>query len=155
MLLHVEMVNKLSKEIKETRKKYRLSLAQFGAMVGAPATSIKRWEEEVTPQERFVFQIVLVLGLIKNPDEIFFDLGRQGVKFNKKHWDGFANLIKSANVGLNAAKEAHLPEPEIAGALVSGIKGLLALITGSFVAKNPLGARVYPELATRIANLLK
>ena len=149
------MVNNLPKEIRRVRDKYRLSLAQFGIMVGAPATSVKRWEEDIRPQERFFFQIILVLGLIKNPDEIFFDLGRQGIQLNKKHWDGFANLVKDAGNSLDVAKEAGLPEPEIDTALVSGIKGLLALITGAFVAKNPLGARIYPVLAAKIANLLK
>ena len=149
------MVNNLSEEIRRVRDKYQLSMAQFGIMVGAPATSVKRWEEDVRPQERFFFQIILVLGLIENPDEIFFDLGRQGIQLNKKHWDGFANLVKGAKNSLDVAKEAGFPEPEIDSALVSGIQGLLALITGAFVAKNPLGARIYPVLAAKIANLLK
>ncbi|MCD6185693.1 MAG: hypothetical protein J7K84_07885 [Deltaproteobacteria bacterium] len=149
------MLNILPKEIRLVREKYRLSMAQFGTMVGAPATSVKRWEEDVKPQERFFFQIILVLGLIENPDEIFFDLGRQGIKLNKKHWDGFANLVKGASNSLAVAKEAGLPEPEINSALVSGINGLLALITGAFAAKNSLGTRIYPALASKIANLLK
>ena len=149
------MVDNLSKKIKQIREKYQLSMAQFGSMVGAPATSVKRWEEDVKPQERFFFQIILVLGLIENPDEIFFDLGRQGIKLNKKHWDGFANLVKNVNNSLDIAKEAGLPEPEIDTALVSGIMGLLALIAGAFAVKNLLGNRLYPVLATKIANLLK
>ena len=149
------MVDNLSKKIRQIRKRYQLSMAQFGSMVGAPATSVKRWEEDVKPQERFFFQIILVLGLIENPDEIFFDLGRQGIKLNKKHWDGFANLVKNVNNSLDIAKEAGLPEPEIDTALVSGIMGLLALIAGAFAVKNLLGNRLYPVLATRIANLLK
>ena len=130
-------------------------MAQFGSMTGAPATSVKRWEENVKPQERFFFQIILVLGLVKNSDEIFFDLGRQGIKLNKKHWDGFANLVKGATNSLDIAKEAGFPEPEINTALVSGIKGMLALIAGAFAAKNSLGNRLYPALAEKIANLLK
>ena len=149
------MVDNLSKKIKQIRERYQLSMAQFGSMVGAPATSVKRWEEDVKPQERFFFQIILVLGLIENPDEIFFDLGRQGIKLNKKHWDGFANLVKNVNNSLDIAKEAGLPEPEIDTALVSGIMGLLALIAGAFAVKNLLGNRLYPVLATKIANLLK
>ncbi len=149
------MVDNLSKKIKQIREKYQLSMAQFGSMVGAPATSVKRWEEDVKPQERFFFQIILVLGLIENPDEIFFDLGRQGIKLNKKHWDGFANLVKNVNNSLDIAKEAGLPEPDIDTALVSGIMGLLALIAGAFAVKNLLGNRLYPVLATKIANLLK
>ena len=149
------MITNLHKEIKRVRKKYRLSMAQFGSMTGAPATSVKRWEENVKPQERFFFQIILVLGLVKNSDEIFFDLGRQGIQLNKKHWDGFANLVKGATNSLDIAKEAGLPEPEINTALVSGIKGMLALIAGAFAAKNSLGNRLYPALAEKIANLLK
>ncbi|MBL0717500.1 MAG: hypothetical protein JJV89_05575 [Desulfosarcina sp.] len=149
------MITNLHKEIRRVRKKYRLSMAQFGSMTGAPATSVKRWEENVKPQERFFFQIILVLGLVKNSDEIFFDLGRQGIQLNKKHWDGFANLVKGATNSLDVAKEAGLPEPEINTALVSGIKGMLALIAGAFAAKNSLGNRLYPALAEKIANLLK
>ncbi len=149
------MVDNLSKKIRQIRERYQLSMAQFGSMVGAPATSVKRWEEDVKPQERFFFQIILVLGLIENSDEIFFDLGRQGIKLNKKHWDGFANLVKDVSNSLDIAKEAELPEPEIDTALISGIKGLLALIAGAFAVKNLLGNRLYPVLATKIANLLK
>jgi len=149
------MINDLHRKIRLIREKYHLSMAQFGSMTGAPATSVKRWEEDVRPQERFFFQIILVLGLIENPDEIFFDLGRQGIKLNKKHWDGFANLVKDASNSLDVAKEAGLPEPKINTALVSGIKGLLALIAGAFAAKNQLGNRLYPALASKIANLLK
>ncbi|MCD4718534.1 MAG: helix-turn-helix transcriptional regulator [Desulfobacula sp.] len=149
------MLEQFGREIKKERERFKLSLAQFGSLVGAPAVSVKRWEQGVKPQERFVFQIVLVLGLINDPDEIFFDLGRQGIVLDEKHWEGFASLVKAAKKSLAAAKETGLPEPDVAGALVAGIFGLLSLIATAFATKNMLGAKACSSFATRIAQFLK
>ncbi|WP_419657294.1 uncharacterized protein Dvar_64290 [Desulfosarcina variabilis str. Montpellier] len=145
----------LSKEIAAIRTRYGLSLAQFGSMVGAPATSVKRWEAGVDPREQFFFQLYLVVGLIKDPDEIFYDLGRQGIQLTKAQWDVFASLIKTADRSIDVASEIGLDSPEVGQALVTGVRGLLTLIAGSFAAKNELGGKVCASLATRIATLLK
>jgi hypothetical protein len=145
----------LSKEIAAIRARYGLSLAQFGSLVGAPATSVKRWEEGVAPRESFFFQLYLVVGLIKDPDEVFFDLGRQGIGLNESHWDVFATLVKSADRSIAVASEIGLDGPEVGQTLVTGVRGLLTLIAGAFAAKNELGEKVCASLATRIATLLK
>ncbi len=145
----------LSKEIAAMRTRYGLSLAQFGSLVGAPATSVKRWEAGVGPREPFFFQLYLVLGLIKNPDEIFYDLGRQGVSLKKSQWDVFAGLVKGADRSIEVADEIGLDSPEVGQTLITGIRGLLTLIAGSFAAKNALGEKVSASLATRIATFLK
>lgn len=149
------MDNKLSDMIPAIRKRYGLSLAQFGSLVGAPAPSVKRWEEGVDPRESFFFQLYLVVGLISDPDEVFFDLGRQGVRLNKNHWDVFAALVKGADRSIDVAKEIGLDTPEVSQTLVTGVRGLLTLIAGSFAVKKALGGRVCETLATRIATLLK
>ncbi|BBO84060.1 hypothetical protein DSCO28_46260 [Desulfosarcina ovata subsp. sediminis] len=145
----------LSKEIADIRARYGLSLAQFGTLVGAPATSVKRWEAGVDPREQFFFQLYLVVGLIKDPDEVFYDLGRQGISLNKAQWDVFANLVKGADHSIDLAAEIGLDSPEVGQALVTGVRGLLTLIAGSFAAKNALGDKFSASLATRIATLLK
>ena len=145
----------LSKEIAAIRKRYGLSLAQFGSLVGAPATSVKRWEAGVDPREQFFFQLYLVVGLIRDPEEIFYDLGRQGIVLDKSRWDVFAGLVQSADRSIDVASEIGLDSPEVGQALVTGVRGLLTLIAGSFAAKNKLGERVSAALATRIATLLK
>ena len=94
----------LSKEISGIRARYGLSLAQFGSLVGAPATSVKRWEAGVDPREQFFFQLYLVVGLIKGPDEVFYDLGRQGILLDKAQWDVFATLIKGADRSIDVAE---------------------------------------------------
>ena len=149
------MLEQSGQEIKKIRGRFKLSLAQFGSLVGAPAISVKRWEQGVKPRERFIFQIVLVLGLINDPDEVYYDLGRQGIVLEKKHWEGFASLVKAAKKSLVAAKEADLPGPNVDGALVAGIFGLLSLIATAFAAKNMLGAKACSAFATRIAQFLK
>ena len=149
------MLEQFDQEIKKVRNRFKLSLAQFGSLVGAPAITVKRWEQGVKPQERFVFQTVLVLGLINDPDEIFFDLGRQGIVLDKKHWEGFAGLVKAAQKSLVTAKETNLPEPDVDGTLVAGVSGLLSLIATAFAAKNTLGAKASTSFATRIAQFLK
>lgn len=149
------MQDQLSQEIIETRKRFNLSLAQFGSFVGAPAVSVKRWEQGVKPQERFIFQIILVLGLINDPNEIFFDLGRQGIMLNKNHWEGFAGLVKAAKRSLLTAEETDLPLPDVGGTLVAGISGLLSLIASAFAAKNKLGTKARTSFATRVAQFLK
>jgi hypothetical protein len=148
-------IDHLADEINRVLWTYGLSLAQFGAMVGAPAPSVKRWREGVQPQERYLFQIILVLGLIKNAESVFFDLGRQGLKPQPTHWESFAMLIEGAKKSMAAAEEAGLPTPDVSAAIVSGVKGLLALIAGAFTSKHPLGGRIKSELATRIGNFLK
>jgi hypothetical protein len=145
----------LNKEIVAVRNRFGLSLAQFGSLVGAPATSVKRWEAGVDPREQSFFQLYLVLGLIKNPDEIFYDLGRQGVQLKKSRWDVFAGLIKGADRSIDVAGEIGLDSPEVAQTLVTGVRGLLTLIAGSFAAKNSLGEKIGASLATRIATFLK
>jgi transcriptional regulator with XRE-family HTH domain len=145
----------LNKEIAAIRARYGLSLAQFGSLVGAPATSVKRWEAGVDPREQFFFQLYLVLGLIKNPDEIFYDLGRQGVQLNKSQWDVFAGLVKGADRSIDLAGDIGLDSPSVGQTLVTGVRGLLALIAGSFAAKNSLGEKISASLATRIATFLK
>jgi transcriptional regulator with XRE-family HTH domain len=145
----------LSDEIAAIRARYGLSLAQFGSLVGAPATSVKRWEAGVDPREQFFFQLYLVVGLIKNPDEVFYDLGRQGILLEKAQWDVFAALVKGADRSIDVSAEIGLDSPEVGQALVTGIRGLLTLIAGSFAAKNALGEKVSASLATRIATLLK
>jgi transcriptional regulator with XRE-family HTH domain len=145
----------LDKEIAAIRTRYGLSLAQFGSLVGAPATSVKRWEAGVDPREQFFFQLSPVLGLIKNPDEIFYDLGRQGVQLNPSQWDVFAGLVKGADRSIDVAGEIGLDSPEVGQTLVTGVRGLLTLIAGSFAAKNSLGEKISASLATRIATFLK
>ncbi len=149
------METKLDAQISDIRMRYGLSLAQFGSLVGAPATSIKRWEEGVAPREQFFFQLHLVIGLIQSPDEIFFDLARQGVDLNKAHWDIFASLIKGAGQSIEVAGEIGLDSPEVGQTLVTGVRGLLTLIAGSFAARNALGEKLCSSLATRIAAFLK
>ena len=149
------MLEQFDQKIKKVRERFKLSLAQFGSLVGAPAITVKRWEEGVKPQERFVFQTILVLGLINDPDEVFFDLGRQGILLDEKHWEGFASLVKAAQKSLVAAQETNLPEPDVDGALVAGIYGLLSLIATAFAAKDMLGAKASSSFATRIAQFLK
>lgn len=145
----------LDVEITKIRSRYGLSLAQFGSLVGAPAISVKRWEEGVDPREQFFFQLYLVAGLIRNPDEVFFDLGRQGIQLEKAHWNVFSDLIKAADRSLDVADEIGLESPEVGQTLVTGVRGLLALIAGAFAAKTPLGEKVSAAMATRIAMLLK
>jgi transcriptional regulator with XRE-family HTH domain len=146
---------KLSEEIAAIRTRYGLSLAQFGSLAGAPATSVKRWESGVDPREQFFFQLYLVVGLIKNPDEVFYDLERQGIHINKDQWDAFATLVKASDRGIDVASEIGLDSPELGQTLVTGVRGLLTLIAGAFAAKNRLGEKVSTALATRIATLLK
>lgn len=145
----------LRREIAVIRARYGLSLAQFGSLVGAPATSVKRWEEGVAPREPFFFQLYLVVGLIKDPDEVFYDLGRQGIGLNEAHWNVFATLVKAADRSIDVAGEIGLEAPEVGQSLVTGVRGLLTLIAGSFAAKNALGEKICGALATRIATLLK
>ena len=145
----------LSREIAAIRSRYGLSLAQFGSLVGAPATSVKRWEEGVAPREPHFFQLYLVVGLIKDPDEVFYDLGRQGIVLNEAHWEVFATLVKSADRSIAVAPEIGLEAPDVGQTLVTGVRGLLTLIAGAFAAKNALGEKVCASLATRIATLLK
>lgn len=149
------MNDKLCDMIPAIRKRYGLSLSQFGSLVGAPATSVKRWEEGVDPREPVFFQLYLIAGLITNPDEVFFDLGRQGIRLDKNHWDVFAALVKGADRSIDVAGEIGLDRPDVAQTLVTGVRGLLTLIAGHFATKNPLGGRVCEALATRIATLLK
>jgi hypothetical protein len=146
---------KLCDEILHIRNRYGLSLAQFGSLVGAPATSVKRWEEGVEPREQFFFQLYLVVGLVKNPDEVFFDLGRHGVRINPSHWDVFAGLIRGADRSIDVADEIGLDTPAVADTLTTGVRGLLTLIAQSFAAKNAMGEKIAATLATRIATLLK
>ena len=145
----------LNPEIAAIRLRYGLSLAQFGSLVGAPAASVKRWEEGVAPREQFFFQLYLVIGLIKNPDDVFFDLGRQGIQLDKTRWEVFAGLVKGADRSIELAGEIGLESPEVAQTLVTGVRGLLTLIAGAFAAKNPLGNKMSANLATRIATFLK
>jgi transcriptional regulator with XRE-family HTH domain len=149
------MQTSLGKQIAAIRTRYNLSLAQFGSLVGAPATSVKRWEEGVEPRERFFFQLYLVLGLINDPDEVFFDLGRQGILLNQDHWKAFADLVKGADRSIEVSGEIGLDSPEVGPALITGVRGLLTLIAGTFAAKNALGEKFCASLATRIATLLK
>jgi transcriptional regulator with XRE-family HTH domain len=145
---------KLSREIAAVRNRYGLSLAQFGSLVGAPATSVKRWEAGVDPREQFFFQLYLVVGLVKDPDEVYYDLGRQGIPLNKEQWDVFATLVKAADRSIDVASEIGLDSPEVGQTLVTGVRGLLTLIAGSFAAKNRLGEKVGAALSTRVATLL-
>jgi hypothetical protein len=149
------MDNKLCDMLPAVRERFGLSLAQMGSLVGAPATSVKRWEQGVDPREPVFFQLYLVLGLIRNPDDVFFDLGRQGVQLDKNHWDVFADLVKGADRSIDVAREIGLDAPEVAQTLITGIRGLLTLIAGSFAAKNALGDKMCATLATRIATFLK
>ena len=115
------MLEQFDQEIKKVRERFKLSLAQFGSLVGAPAITVKRWEQGVKPQERFVFQTVLVLGLINDPDEVFFDLGRQGIVLDKKTLGGICRSYQSGTQkSLVTAEETNLPEPDVDGALVAG-----------------------------------
>jgi len=143
-----------NQEIAAIRRRYGLSLAQFGSLVGAPATSVKRWEEGVAPRESVLFQLYLVIGLIRHPDDVYFDLGRQGIGLDKTRWDVFAALVKGADRGIELAGEIGLEAPDLAQTLVTGVRGLLALIAGAFAAKNALGDKVCASLATRIATFL-
>ena len=145
----------LSKEIATIRNRYNLSLAQFGSLVGAPATSVKRWEAGVDPRKQFFFQLYLVVGLVKDPDEVFYDLGRQGIPLNQDQWKVFATLIKAADRSIDVASEIGLDSPDVGQTLVTGVRGLLTLIAGSFAAKNRLGEKISASFATRIATLLK
>ena len=140
--------------IKSLREKYNLSLAQFGTMVGAPATSVKRWEEGLKPNERFVAQIILVAGLINVPDSIYYDLGRQGLNINKKHWDSFSSLIKSTKESLEIATELGVKSFEISSAVVSGVKGLLALITKALVPQKNITTNVSSLILKNIGGIL-
>lgn len=149
------MIKHFDIEIKKLREQFGLSLAQFGSMVGAPAITVKRWEEGRKPQKRFLFQTVLVLGLINDCRGVYYDLGRQGVILESKHWEGFENLIKGAKKSIETAREVGLPEPKVDGALVSGVMGLLGLIATSFAAKNELGVKASTRFATGIAEFLK
>ncbi len=149
------MIPDLKNEMTQLKTDYNLSLAQFGAMVGASAVSVKRWMEGVKPQEPYAFQIVLVLGLINDPEEVYYDLGRQGIEIQKTDWDGFAGLIDSAKRSIAVAAELGLPAPEINMAMVSGVKGLLSLIALKLAAGNPIGARFTSSLTTRVADFLK
>jgi len=142
-------------EIKEIREKYDLSLGQFGSLVGAPAISVKRWEEGIKPQERFFYQTILVIGLMGDSTEIFYDLGRQGIVLNKDHWDGFAGLITGAEKSISTAMELGFEKPKVDAAVVSGIKGLLRLIAAAFTSDNPLGTKASSSFETRIAGFLK
>lgn len=148
------MLEHVHNEIKKVRERFGLSLAQFGSLVGAPAITVKRWEEGRSPQRRFLFQTVLVLGLIEDHQAVYFDLGRQGIILNKKHWDGFAGLVTSARDSIETAKELGFATPKVDGTLVSGIMGLLSLIATAFAAKNEIGARASSSFATRIAEFL-
>ena len=149
------MTNQLCDEIAGIRNRYGLSLAQFGSLVGAPATSVKRWEEGVEPREQFFFQLYLVVGLVKNPDEVFFDLGRHGIKIHQSHWDVFAGLVRGADRSIDVANEIGLDTPAVADTLTTGVRGLLTIIAQSFAAKNAMGEKIAASLATRIAALLK
>jgi transcriptional regulator with XRE-family HTH domain len=149
------MKRELGPQIAAIRARYGLSLAQFGSLVGAPATSVKRWEAGVEPREQFFFQLYLVVGLIHDPDEVFYDLGRQGILPDKDHWKVFAALVKGADRSIDAAREIGLDSPEVGQTLVTGVRGLLTLIAGSFAAKNALGEKFCASLANRIATLLK
>ena len=149
------MFEALNIEIKKIRKRFGLSLAQFGSMLDAPAITVKRWEQGRKPQDRFLFQTILILGLINDCEGVYYDLGRQGVVLDKKHWDGFAALVIGAKNSIETASEVGLPEPRVDGALVSGVMGLLGLIATAFAAKNELGAKAGSSFATRIAAFLK
>jgi transcriptional regulator with XRE-family HTH domain len=144
-----------NQEIAAIRSRYGLSLAQFGSLVGAPAPSVKRWEEGVAPRDSFLFQLYLVIGLIRHPDDVFFDLGRQGIRLDKSRWDVFAALVKGADRSIDLANEIGLERPDVAQTLVTGVRGLLTLIAGAFAAKNALGEKLCASLATRIATSLK
>ena len=151
--------DKLSNEIKEVMDKYGLSLAQFGSMVGAPATSVKRWREGVQPQKRYLYQITLVLGLIRDPYDVFFDLKRAGQVPNnntiEKYWDVFASLIKGIQESYTAAIEYGLPKPEVGSALVSGVQGLLSLIASEYTSRDQFKIKAFQILASKIGSLLK
>ncbi|MEA2059673.1 MAG: helix-turn-helix domain-containing protein [Thermodesulfobacteriota bacterium] len=149
------MQNPSDQKIAAVRKRFNLSLAQFGSLVGVSAVTVKRWENGVKPQKHFLFQTVLVLGLINDPDEVFFDLGRQGILIDEKHWEGFASLIKAAQKSIDTAEETNLPAPDVGNALVAGVSGLLSLIASAFAAKNKLGEKASASFATRIAQFLK
>ena len=149
------MEEQLHQLIPAIRARYGLSLAQFGSLVGAPAISVKRWEAGVDPREQFFFQLYLVVGLIREPDEIFFDLGRQGIRLNRGHWEVFASLVKGAAQSIDVAGEIGLEAPEVGQTLVTGVRGMLTLIAGAFAAKNALGEKISASLATRIANFLR
>ena len=148
------ILDHLDKEIKQIRKRFGLSLAQFGSLVGAPAITVKRWEEGRSPQKRFVFQTILVLGLIDDAQAVYFDLGRQGIKLSKEHWDSFSGLVTSAQKSIDTAKELGFAPPKVDDTLVSGVMGLLSLISTAFAAENNIGARMSSSIATRIAEFL-
>ncbi|MEA2061686.1 MAG: hypothetical protein U9P10_14515 [Thermodesulfobacteriota bacterium] len=149
------MLEQFDKKISDVRKRFNLSLAQFGSLAGAPAVTVKRWESGVKPQQHFMFQVILVLGLIDDPDEVFYDLGRQGILIDKKHWEGFAGLVKATQISIDTAAEINLPFPDVGSALVAGISGLLSLIAAAFAAKNKLGEKASSFFATRTAQFLK
>jgi len=142
-------------QISALRRRYGLSLAQMGSLVGAPAISVKRWEQGASPREPFAFQLHLVRGLIESPNDVFYDLARQGIQLNKDHWDGFAHLVEAVDGCIHVAKEAGFESPNVSEALVSGVKGLLRLIARSFAAGDELGEKASMILSTRIASILK
>ena len=149
------MINDIHEQIKEIRQRYDISLGQFGSLVGAPAISVKRWEEGIKPQERFFYQTILVIGLIKDSTEVFFDLGRQGIILDKNDWDGFAGLIKGSKDAVLISDKLGFPKPKVNNALVSGIKGLLRLIARSFTSDNSFGLKASSSFETQIAGFLK
>ncbi|PIE74564.1 MAG: hypothetical protein CSA18_04245 [Deltaproteobacteria bacterium] len=139
----------------EIRDKYGLSLAQFGSLVGAPAISVKRWEEGMKPQDRFFYQTMLVIGLITDNTEIFYDLGRHGIILDKNHWDCFANLITISEKAIETSQKLGFAKPKVNDAVVSGIKGLLALIARTFTSKNYPGLKASSSFETKIAEFLR
>ena len=125
-------------------------------MTDSPATSVKRWEEGVSPQKVHLNKIVLVLGLGRDPDSIYYQLGRDGISIEKKHWDAFSGLIKSANNSIMTTKVKNLPNDTIdgiTGAIVAGTNGLLALIAKALFEQKS-NIKTYKKLKTIIASIL-
>jgi transcriptional regulator with XRE-family HTH domain len=130
----------VSEKIQAARQKYQLSLSQFGKLVGVPGSTVMRWEEGVEPRDANRLQIVLVINLLLDPEMVYSELGRQGIRIDKKHWDSFAALIKGIEDSNTVSAEAKIALPENKGfTIVRAVSGLMLLIAQHYLPRIPLG----------------
>jgi DNA-binding XRE family transcriptional regulator len=130
----------VSEKIKAARQKNQLSLSQFGKLVGVPGSTIKRWEEGVEPRDAHRSQIVLVISLLLDPEMVYSELGRQGIRIDKKQWDSFAALIKGMEDSNTVSAEAKITLPGDNGfTIVRAVSGLMLLIAKHYLPRIPLG----------------
>ena len=145
-------MSEFSQNIKSVRKKYHLSLSEFGKLVGVPASTIKRWEEGMEPRKSHEQQISFIVSLISNPDMVYAELARHGYKIDKGSWDSFTSLMKAIeDTAAAAADEKIVISGKVGSTVVIAVSGLLALIAKAYLPRMALGkidrlTKIFSEL---------